>query len=106
MDFEWGARMHADPNIANYNDKTIFATVYENEDKGMQAAALLDACWYLNGIRGLSCLLGVPAAPHGEWDEKIDFVRSDDFFASHHDTYVKCGNAFEIIAGKVVASTQ
>lgn len=75
VDFEWGARMHPDPKVANYNEKTVFATVYETGDH----------------------------APHGFWDENINFVRSDDFFTTPHETTVKCGNAFEILAEKVCA---
>mmetsp|Transcript_9550 Transcript_9550/g.24227 ORF Transcript_9550/g.24227 Transcript_9550/m.24227 type:complete len:902 (+) Transcript_9550:171-2876(+) len=73
VDFEWGARMHPDPKVANYNEKTVFATVYETGDH----------------------------APHGFWDENINFVRSDDFFTTPHETTVKCGNAFEILAEKI-----
>ena len=73
VDFEWGARMHQDPHFADYNDKTIFATVYEGKSK----------------------------APTGKWDKDVNFVRSDDFFVSEYETKVMCGNAFEIIAGKI-----
>jgi hypothetical protein len=73
VDFEWGARMHPGPEVAGYNENTVFATVYETGDH----------------------------APHGYWDEKINFVRSDDFFTTPHKTTVKCGNAFEVLAEKV-----
>mmetsp|Transcript_30445 Transcript_30445/g.86055 ORF Transcript_30445/g.86055 Transcript_30445/m.86055 type:complete len:916 (+) Transcript_30445:131-2878(+) len=73
VDFEWGAKMHPDAKFAGYDEKTIFATIYESDKK----------------------------APGGEWDERINFVRSDDFFTTKHKTFVECGNAFEIVAGKI-----
>uniref|UniRef100_A0A061QZD8 Oligoxyloglucan reducing end-specific cellobiohydrolase n=1 Tax=Tetraselmis sp. GSL018 TaxID=582737 RepID=A0A061QZD8_9CHLO len=73
VDFDWAANLRADPAEANYRDETIFATIYEGDVK----------------------------APSGSWDERINFVRSDDFFASDFETNVKCGNAFEIAAGKI-----
>ena len=79
VDYDWAANAYAPPSAAPADELGILATVYETGEQHKAHAH----------------------AHTGGWDEDIDFVRSDDLFASDHEHVLACGNVLQALEGKL-----